>query len=64
MWKKFFNKLLHIGTEKNKDDVVKEITANHSLDYYIDSDLHNISNDTSREEKNKWLYLWTKLWNR
>lgn len=28
--KKFFNKLLHIGTEKDKDDVVKEITTYHT----------------------------------
>mgnify|MGYP000323925482 CR=1 FL=1 len=28
--KKFFNKLLHIGTEKDKDEIVKEITAYHS----------------------------------
>jgi len=33
--KKFFNKLLHIGTEKDKDDVIKEITSYHSLDYYM-----------------------------
>lgn len=55
--KKFFNKLLHIGTEKDKDDVVKEITAYHSLDYYNDSDLHDIADGTPREEEiNDYIY--------
>ena len=55
--KKFFNKLLHIGTEKDKDDVVKEITAYHSLDYYNDRDLHDIADGTPREEEiNDYIY--------
>ena len=55
--KKFFNKLLHIGTEKDKDDVVKEITAYHSLDYYNDRDLHDIADNTPREDEiNDYLY--------
>ena len=55
--KKFFNKLLYIGTEKDKDDVVKEITAYHSLDYYNDSDLHDIADGTSREDEiNDYIY--------
>ena len=37
--KKFFNKLFHIGTEKDKGDVFKEIIAYHSLDYYNDRNL-------------------------
>ncbi len=45
--KRFFNKLLHIGTEKDKDDVVKEITAYHSLDYYNDRDLPDIADSTT-----------------
>ena len=49
--KKFFRKLLHIGSEKDKDNVVKEITAYHSLDYYNDTDLHDIADGTSREEE-------------
>ena len=49
--KKFFKQLLHIGTEKDKDDVVKEITAYHSLDYYNDRDLHDIADGTPREEE-------------
>ena len=55
--KKFFNKLFHIGTEKDKDDVVKEITAYHSLDYYNDRDLHDIADGTSREDEiNDYIY--------
>ena len=55
--KKFFNKLLHIGTKKDKDDVVKEITAYHNLDYYNDSDLHDIADGTSKEDEiNDYIY--------
>ena len=55
--KKFFNKLLHIGTEKDKDDVFKEITAYHNLDYYNDSDLHDIADGTSKEDEiNDYIY--------
>lgn len=54
--KKSFNKLLHIGTEKNKDVVVKEITAYHSLDYYNDRDLHDIADGTPKEEINDYIY--------
>ena len=55
--KKFFNKILHIGTEKDKDDVVNEITAYHQLNYYKDSDLHDIADGTSREEEiNDYIY--------
>lgn len=55
--KKFFNKLLHIGTEKDKDNVIEEITAYHQLNYYKDSDLHDIADSTSREEEiNDYIY--------
>lgn len=55
--KKFFNKLLHIGTEKAKDNVIEEITAYHQLNYYKDSDLHDIADGTSREEEiNDYIY--------
>lgn len=55
--KKFFNKLLHIGTEKDKDDVVKEITSYHCFDYYNDRDLHDIVDGTPREEEiNDYIY--------
>ena len=43
--------------EKDKDDVVKEITAYHSLDYYNDRDLHDIADGTPREEEiNDYIY--------
>lgn len=55
--KKFFNKLLHIGSEKDKDNVVKEITAYHKLDYYKDYDLYDIADGTTREDEiNDYLY--------
>ena len=55
--KKFFNKLLHLGSEKDKDNVVKEITAYHKLDYYKDYDLYDIADGTTREDEiNDYLY--------
>lgn len=55
--KKFFNKLLHIGSEKDKDNVVEEITSYHGLGYYNDRDLHDIADDTPREEEiNSYIY--------
>ena len=55
--KKFFRKLLHIGNEKDKDSVVEEIISYHGLDYYSDSDLHDIADDTPREEAiNNYIY--------
>ena len=55
--KKFFRQLLHIGTEKDKDNVVDEITAYHQLNYYKDSDLHDIADGTSREDEiNDYIY--------
>lgn len=55
--KKFFNKLLHIGTEKDRYNVVDEIIAYHQLNYYKDSDLHDIADGTSREEEiNDYIY--------
>ena len=55
--KKFFNKLLHIGSEKDKDNVVEEITSYHDLGYYNDGDLHEIADDTPRgEEINNYIY--------
>lgn len=55
--KQFFRKLLHIGSEKDKDNVVKEITAYHKLEYYKDSDLHDIADGTSREDEiNDYIY--------
>ena len=55
--KKFFRQLLHIGTEKDKDNVVDEITTYHQLNYYKDFDLHDIADGTSREEEiNDYIY--------
>ncbi len=55
--KKFFNKILHLGSEKDKDDVVEEITSYHGLGYYNDRDLHDIADDTPRErEINNYIY--------
>ena len=55
--KKFFRQLLHIGTEKDKDNVVDEITAYHQLNYYKDYDLHEIADGTSREDEiNDYIY--------
>lgn len=49
--KKFFRKLLHIGSEKDKDNVVEEITSYHGLGYYNDRDLHDIADGTPKEEE-------------
>lgn len=49
--KQFFRKLLHIGSEKDKDNVVKEMTAYLKLDYYKDSDLYDITDGPSREDE-------------
>lgn len=55
--KKFFKRLLKIGTEKDKDDVVSEIKDYHKQDLYDNFDLHDIANGTSREEEiNDYLY--------
>ena len=55
--KQFFRKILHIGSEKDKDNVVKDITAYHKLDYYKDHDLHDIADETSREDEiNDYIY--------
>lgn len=55
--KKFFKKLLHIGSEKDKDDVVEEITNYHKLEYYDNKDLHDIADETPREDEiNDYLY--------
>ncbi len=50
-----FKKILHIGTEKEKDNVVDDIKTYHELDYYSDSNLRDIADDTPR--RNKRLYL-------
>ena len=55
--KQFFHRLLKIGTEKDKDDVVLEIKEYHCQDLYDNFDLHDIANDTSKEQEiNDYLY--------
>ena len=55
--KKFFHKLLKLGTEKDKDDVISEIKEYHKQDLYDNFDLHEIANNTSKEQEvNDYLY--------
>ena len=57
--KKFFHRLLKIGTEKDKDKVISEIKEYHKHDLYDNFDLHDIADNTSKEEEIK-DYLYTK----
>lgn len=55
--KKFFKRLLKIGTEKDKDDVITEIKEYHKNNLYDNEDLHDIADNTPREEEiNDYLY--------
>ncbi|MDD2518656.1 MAG: MobV family relaxase [Bacilli bacterium] len=55
--KQFFHKLLRIGNEQDKDNVVNEITGYYEGDLYTSNDLHDITDDTSKEEEiNDYLY--------
>ena len=54
--KKFFKRLLKIGTEKDKNDVVDEIKEYHKNNLYDNEDLHDIADNTTREEINDYLY--------
>ena len=55
--KKFFKRLLKIGTEKDKDDVITEIKEYHKNNLYDNEDLHDIADNTTREEEiNDYLY--------
>ena len=55
--KKFFHKLLKIGTEKDKDDVVSDIKEYYTQNLYDNFDLHDIANNTSKEQEiNDYLY--------
>ena len=55
--KKFFKRLLKIGTERDKDDVVDEIKEYHKNNLYDNEDLHDIvDNTTGEEEINDYLY--------
>ena len=55
--KQFFHRLLKIGTEKDKDDVVLGIKEYYTQSLYNNFDLHDIANDTSKEQEiNDYLY--------
>ena len=55
--KMFFHRLLKRGTEKDKDDVVDEIKEFHKNNLYDNEDLHDIADNTTREEEiNDYLY--------
>ena len=55
--KQFFHRLLKLGTEKDKDDIVSEIKEYHKQDLYGNFDLYDIANDTSKEQEiNDYLY--------
>ena len=49
--KQFFHRLLKIGTEKDKDDVVLGIKEYYTQNLYDNFDLHDIVNNTSKEQE-------------
>ena len=56
--KHFFHKLLKIETEKDKDGIVSKIKEYHSQDLYDNFNLHDIANNTSKEQEiNDYLYF-------
>ena len=58
--KKVFHRLLKIGTEKDKNEVILEIKEYHKQDLYDNFDLHDIVDNTSKEEEiNDYLYTKT-----
>ena len=55
--KLFFHRLLKIGVEQDKDNVVNEITSYYDNDLYTSNDLHDIADDTSKEDEiNDYIY--------
>ena len=55
--KKLFHRLLKIGTEKDKDEVITEIKEYHKQEIYDNEDLHDIADNTSKKnEINDYLY--------
>ena len=55
--KQFFKLLLKIRTKKNKDDVIDEIKEYHKNNLYDNECLHDIIDNTTREEEiNDFLY--------
>ena len=56
-FKNFFRRILKLGTEKDKDEVVEQITEYYDKNMYKKQDLHDIAANTSREEEiNNYLY--------
>ena len=52
-----FSKKNYARYVNSEDNVVEEITSYHGLGYYNDRDLHDIADDTPREEKiNNYIY--------
>ena len=49
--KRFFHRLLKIGTEKDKDEVISEIKEYHKQGLYDNFDLYDIADNTSKEEE-------------
>ena len=55
--KKIFKRLLKIGTENDKDNVIDEIKEYHKNNLYDNEDLHDIADKTPREDEiNDYLY--------
>ena len=55
--KQFFHKILNIGSESDKDSVVREIKEYYEVDLYNKKDLHDIADNTSKEQEiNDYLY--------
>ena len=49
--KEIFKRILHIGTEKDKDKVVNEVTNYYDDNYYNDMDVCYIAKDTTKEKE-------------
>ena len=55
--KEYFHKLLVKGNEKDKNNVVSEIKEYHKQELYDNADLHDIADNTSKEQEiNDYLY--------
>ena len=52
-----FHKILNIATVRDKDSVVREIKEYYEVDLYNKKDLHDIADNTSKEQEiNEYLY--------
>lgn len=57
LWKELISYGNNKGKTRNWRNIKEEITAYHQLNYYKDSDLHDIADGTSREEEiNDYIY--------